>query len=250
MSFEKYTKTDQPGGGFDKGKILENKPLGFQQDGGKLKPYSNIFYWANAWSDEGGLIAEHPHRGFEIMSVVLKGTISHFDSEHKSWVDLNKGDVQIIRSGMGISHAEKFLKGARIFQIWFDPDLEKTWFKSPSYSNYNRAEFPILKSSNKEVVTIKGDQSPLSMDTPNIGIQFISFSTGVHEMDFDPDFVYSIYMIKGKMNVNEKTSLSPDDFLIVRNEKISKLIVQEDSEIFVIKSPERIQYRTFAELFD
>jgi len=43
MSFEKYTKTDQPGGGFDKGKILENKPLGFQQDGGVLKPYSNIF---------------------------------------------------------------------------------------------------------------------------------------------------------------------------------------------------------------
>ena len=39
---------------------------------------------------------------------------------------LSKGDVQIIRSGNGISHAEEIDKNSEIFQIWFDPDLKKS----------------------------------------------------------------------------------------------------------------------------
>ena len=43
-----YNISDQAYGEFNNGDIIENKPLGFPQDGGKLKPYSNIFYWAHA----------------------------------------------------------------------------------------------------------------------------------------------------------------------------------------------------------
>ena len=37
-----------------------------------------------------------------------------------------EGDVQIIRAGNGISHAEEIDDNSEIFQIWFDPNLSKT----------------------------------------------------------------------------------------------------------------------------
>jgi redox-sensitive bicupin YhaK (pirin superfamily) len=250
MSFEKYPYSEQASGSFDNGRISENKPIGFLQDKGKLTPYSSLFYWASAQSKNGGLISEHSHRGFEIMTVVLKGQIAHFDSEHNSWINLNKGDVQIIRSGKGISHAEKFEKNARIFQIWFDPDLKKTWFKKPSYSKYSYTEFPIRKSSQIECMTIMGKNSPVFMDTQNVKIQKIKYQVGMHEIDFDADVIYSVYVLKGNLSINETLSLKEDDFLIVENESISKVLVHEAAEVFVVASASRLRYRTFAELFD
>ena len=49
MGISVYEKSDQASGSFNQGEILEKKPIGFPQDGGKLKPYSNIFYWAHAF---------------------------------------------------------------------------------------------------------------------------------------------------------------------------------------------------------
>ena len=66
---------------FNNGEIIENKPIGFPQDGGKLKPYSNLFYWAHAWTNnKKSTIGLHPHQGFEICSFVLSGKINHFDT--------------------------------------------------------------------------------------------------------------------------------------------------------------------------
>ena len=70
-----YNISNQAYGEFNGGDIIENKPLGFPQDGGKLKPYSNLFYWAHA-------SAKRQYHGFassrfEIMSIILKGNIQH-----------------------------------------------------------------------------------------------------------------------------------------------------------------------------
>ena len=74
MKLEIYTIEDQARGHFNNGEILENKPIGFPGDGGKLKPYSNIFYWAHAWTgSKKSTIGLHPHQGFEICCFVLKG---------------------------------------------------------------------------------------------------------------------------------------------------------------------------------
>ena len=54
------------------------KPIGFPQDGGKLKPYSNLFYWAHAWAPlNDSIIGLHPHRYLRY-GFVLKGEIEHY----------------------------------------------------------------------------------------------------------------------------------------------------------------------------
>ena len=93
MKIEIYQIKDQAKGNFNNGEILENKPIGFPGENGKLKPYSNIFYWAHAWTtNKKSTIGLHPHKGFEICSFVLKGKINHYDANKKK---TNRIDVQI-----------------------------------------------------------------------------------------------------------------------------------------------------------
>ena len=92
MSILIYNKEDQASGNFNSGEILEKKPIGFPQDGGELTPYSNLFYWADAWTPSSrSTIGLHPHQGFEICSFVIEGSIKHFDSQQNKWIELLKG---------------------------------------------------------------------------------------------------------------------------------------------------------------
>ena len=135
-------KEAQVDGKFNNGEILEKKPIGFPQDGGISKPYSNIFYWAHAWTpNERSTIGLHPHKGFEICSFILSGSINHYDTKQQRWISLKKDDVQIIRSRGGISHAEELLEKSEIFQIWFDPDISRSLSQEASYDDYKPEDF-------------------------------------------------------------------------------------------------------------
>ena len=69
----------------------------------------------------------------EICSFVLKGKINHYDTQQNKWIPLEQGDIQVIRSGSGISHSEEICDSSEIFQIWFDPDLSKTLTKEATF---------------------------------------------------------------------------------------------------------------------
>ena len=77
----------------------------------------------------------HPHKGFEIITFVLSGSIKHYDTLINEWIELNQGDVQIIKSRSGIYHSE-FLKNSSIFQIWFDPNINESISKKAEYKDY------------------------------------------------------------------------------------------------------------------
>ena len=146
---EVYTKNQQSFGEFNGGDIIENKPIGFPHESGGSKAYSNIFYWAFAEGKKDSTIGLHPHKGFEIMTYVIKGSIKHYDTLIKKWITLNKGDVQIIQSGSGISHSEYLEENSSIFQIWFDPNLEKSIYQKPKYEDYSSYIFQSNGSKKK-----------------------------------------------------------------------------------------------------
>lgn len=161
MHLEVVKKANQGQGEFNFGAILENKPIGFPGEGGRLKPYSNLFYWAHAWTPGAeSTIGLHPHKGFEIMSFVLQGEIEHYDTQLRSWRKLATGDMQIIRAGSGISHSEKIMENSSIFQIWMDPNLSVTMGKPASYDDFPSAVFPLTAREGMVVKTYKGEGSP------------------------------------------------------------------------------------------
>ncbi len=69
---------------------------------------------------------QHPHRGFETVSVVRQGYIDHSDSLGAT-ARYGGGDVQWLTTGSGVQHAEMFPlihehegNTMELFQIWLN----------------------------------------------------------------------------------------------------------------------------------
>ena len=246
MNIQIFRKRDQAQGAFDGGKIIENKPIGFPQEGGLLKPFSNLFYWAHAWSDYGGLIDVHPHQGFEIMSFVLKGTIEHYDNKYERWLQLHEGDVQIIRAGSGITHAERFLPGSHIFQIWVDPDLAKTMQQPASYDDYSADSFPLNKVNGHEEKIFNGDGGPLKMDAPGLQFKELNLKPGSYSFDVEDGKTHANYLIEGKLNLGEE-ELGTDDFFQGLGGNYQFEVI-EKTRLFQVIAPKTLDYKTYAQL--
>jgi redox-sensitive bicupin YhaK (pirin superfamily) len=90
---------------------------------------------------------QHPHRGFETVTVVRRGLIDHADSLGAT-ARYGAGDVQWLTAGAGIQHAEMFPLIERdrpnpleLFQIWLNlPSADK--FAKPHFSMFWRDAVP------------------------------------------------------------------------------------------------------------
>ena len=240
------SKSQQAKGAFNGGQILENKPIGFPQDGGFVRPYSALFYWARAEGMVDGTIGLHPHQGFEIMSFVLEGNIRHFDTKMNAWKPLRAGDVQIIRAGNGISHAEHIEKGGVIFQISVAPDLSKTLEKEASYDDYKETDFQKEESNGSTIIHYAGEQGKMKLDTPDVDIRRIVTQEKPFDWTGKKEEIRSLYVIGGSGTINGKT-VEQDDFIIVDGgEDVSLQPHQNDKlDVFAFTVPEKTAYPTY-----
>ena len=247
MKIEIYQIKDQAKGNFNNGEILENKPIGFPGENGKLKPYSNIFYWAHAWTtNKKSTIGLHPHKGFEICSFVLKGKINHYDTNQKKWISLSEGDVQIIRSGSGISHSEELLENSEIFQIWFDPDVSKSIHKYPSYNDYKKNDFDIIDLKSKKIKLIKTENSIFKMDSEGIIIKEYYFKEKekYQKIEILENKIHSFFLLNGEIELDKKLIVK-GDFFKVSDLKELDIKILSNSKVFEIVSPKILSYKTY-----
>ncbi|HEX9645395.1 MAG TPA: pirin family protein [Acidimicrobiia bacterium] len=88
------------------------------------------FSYLNGWSMYHGDVVpgfpQHPHRGFETVTVVRRGYVDHSDSLGAT-ARYGQGDVQWLTAGAGIQHAEMFPliepdspNPLELFQIWLN----------------------------------------------------------------------------------------------------------------------------------
>lgn len=94
-------------------------------------------------------VGQHPHRGFETVTIVYKGEVEHRDSTGKGGV-IGPGDVQWMTAGAGILH-EEFHSHAftqtggelEMVQLWVNlPAKDK--MTAPGYQGILNADIPVV----------------------------------------------------------------------------------------------------------
>jgi len=100
--------------------------------------------------------SDHPHRGFETVTYVIKGAFEHKDSQGNSG-KLFSGDVQWMTAGSGVVHSEMpekdfAQKGGTLhgFQLWVNLPKKDKMIK-PRYQDIVSKNIPIVKSSDGKV---------------------------------------------------------------------------------------------------
>ena len=229
------------------GAFTENKPIAFPTRVG-TSAYSNLFYWAHLVAHETAEFPLHPHEGFEIMTFVFKGSVEHYDTASKVYTPLNAGDVQAIQAGSGVSHSERITKGTELFQIWFDPDFSKTLKQNASYKDYEQKSFQTVSAEAKETLVYVGDSGSINAITGGLEIKKITFKSASFREELDPAFTYSYYLLEGEINLDGDT-LVKDDFYVLQDAKSVSFKVQNEAELFVIKTPTDVEYRRFIERY-
>lgn len=249
MNLNIIKKDEQAYGEFNYGEIVENKPIGFRQDGGAQMPYSNLFYWAHAHAEVESTIGLHPHQGFEILTFIFKGTASHYDTKNKSWFPLEEGSAQIIRSGNGISHSEKVYKDSSIFQIWFDPNLRETINHPATYNDYKKEDFPIVEIPDGKIKIYKGEGAPIEMVSKDITIKEYFLNEGKHQLNTDINKTYSAYIIEGEVKI-DNNNLIKDDYFYFSDSDSVEIDLPVNSRIFIIETPTKVDYLTYYQLYN
>lgn len=229
------------------GAFVENKPIPFP-DRGKTTAYSNLFYWAHLVAYETSEFPLHPHEGFEIITFVFKGTLEHYDTATKEWTPLHAGGIQIIQAGSGVQHAERIIKGSELFQIWFDPDFNRSLTRDAKYVDYPSSTFNTDKEYGIEKLTYVGQNVPVDIFTEDIVVEKLTFDAGTFNYKLDAHSTYSYYLLNGCMRINE-TVVEKDDFIVYNGMKDVHFDVEESAELFIIQTPTTITYKRFIERY-
>jgi hypothetical protein len=119
---------------------------------------------------------QHPHRGFETVTIMRQGYIDHSDSLGAT-ARFGRGDVQWLTAGKGIVHSEMFPllnprgpNPAELFQIWLNlPSSDK--FVEPYFSMFWDNDVPRHRVQDKngratEIVVVAGNLGSTKAPAP------------------------------------------------------------------------------------
>ncbi len=96
----------------------------------------------------------HPHRGFETVTITLKGLVDHSDSFGAAG-RYGNGDVQWMTAGKGIQHSEMFPlvnqehdNTLELLQVWINLPAENK-FAEPFYKMLWSEDMPVIEEKSK-----------------------------------------------------------------------------------------------------
>lgn len=150
----------------------------------------------------------HPHRGFETVTFILEGDLTHRDNSGANSI-IKQGGIQWMTAGSGLVHAEISSKEFKskggpleILQLWVNLSA-KDKMTEPKYTGLQKDQVPDLELDNGKVVVhivaggwegITGTVEPLS----DIHLAWIDFkASGAARFAVEKEKIYSC-MLSGE----------------------------------------------------
>lgn len=253
MSIRILPINQQASGQFDEGKLVEQKPIGFPGEGSAVDRVGTLFYWAWFKAKETAYLPLHPHRGFEIISYLLKGTIHHQDTLGNEG-SINTGELQVMQTGSGVQHSERYEAGTSGFQIWFEPFMGEANYATPTYADYRNNEFPVVTTDGITVKTILGENSPVHL-VADSKMWDVTLSVGKQfECDIPNGYSMAGLVVEGQSTwqfENETASIESGMFVVCGATSMGSLKIEatnENTHLILIQVPSTLPYPSYKEV--
>jgi redox-sensitive bicupin YhaK (pirin superfamily) len=143
-------------------RVQSTLPGGTRSENNRISPFIMMDYSAPNYippAPQPKGVGEHPHKGFETVTIVYQGELEHRDSTG-SQGKLYPGDVQWMTAGAGILHEEKFSKEfskqggkGEFAQLWVNlPKAHKN--TPPAYQNLTKTDIPVITNDKGSFVRV------------------------------------------------------------------------------------------------
>lgn len=171
-------------------------------------------------------VGEHPHRGFETVTIVYQGLVAHRDSAGNAGV-IGPGDVQWMTAASGVVHEEMHerewaKRGGTLqaIQLWVNlPQGSKMW--APAYQTIANDQIPIVPvegGGSLRVIAgeVRGVKGPAKTFTP-IELYDLRLRAGHRtELRLPAGHNLSLFILSGRIWVNETASAGEAELAVVR----------------------------------
>jgi len=160
-------------------------------------------------------VGQHPHRGFETVTIVYEGEVAHRDSTGRGGV-IGPGDVQWMTAASGILHEEfhspAFAKNGgdfRVVQLWVNlPARDK--MTAPGYQAILNTDIPLVALPGAHLRVIAGDfrgtKGPAKSFTP-INLWDVRLDKGASlPLELPEGHNAALAVLSGKVTINGEQS--------------------------------------------
>jgi redox-sensitive bicupin YhaK (pirin superfamily) len=179
----------------------------------------------------------HPHQNMEIISIPLKGALSHKDSiGNKRAIEV--GEVQVMSAGTGLTHSEfndSKTTEVNFLQLWIVPE------ELSVNPNYEQRHFQLKDQKNKLKTVVapkdklEGDALPISQQAYIYRSSLDSGNTIDLKVKSAQNGIY-IFVVDGEIEAANNT-LEKRDALGISEAQDIKIKANRNSELVIIEVP-------------
>jgi len=236
--------THMVGDGFPVRNLFPSNDLDQKVSPFLMLDYAGPQYFAPTDHPRG--VGEHPHRGFETVTIVYEGTLSHRDSTGSAGV-IGPGDVQWMTAASGIVHEElhekEFAKKGgtlHAIQLWVNlPAASK--MSAPGYQTIVNADIPAVDldggAGRVRVIagSFLGHTGPARTFTP-VELYDLQIKAGHRvQLTMPNGQNTSILVLQGRAAVNESRQVGEAELIVcTRNGSQIMIDAQQDSRLLLM----------------
>ena len=191
-------------------------------------------------------VGQHPHRGFETVTIVYDGQVSHRDSTGAGGT-IGPGDVQWMTAGSGIIHEEYHgedyaRKGGpfEMVQLWVNLPAKDKMTK-PGYQGITKEQIPEIKLPDDagKVRVIAGEyanqQGPAHTFSP-MNVWDVRLNAGSTTTFTLPEgHTTAVFVLKGAVGVGDKHTIRPAELAVMQRTGTELVLeAQQDTTLLLL----------------
>lgn len=191
-------------------------------------------------------VGEHPHRGFETVTIMYQGAVAHRDSAGNAGV-IGSGDVQWMTAASGVVHEELHeadwaKKGGtfQAIQLWVNLPRSRK-MSAPSYQTILNAQIPNVElvggAGHLRVIAgiFQRHKGPARTVTPIELYDLTLRAGGRAELSFPDGHNTSLFVLQGLVSANGSSDAGEAELIVCKRHGALVVIeAREDSRLLIL----------------